>query len=239
MCPLPCAAWSPDAWDALFSPVPARHKPKFLGDKIHKGAAILAEADADAMYAALVSQWDGEALVNHGVTRLANDPTLADDLPETVARLRYRDMTTYLPDDILTKVDRASMAVALEARVPLLDHRVVEYAWTLPPDRLLHGSQGKKLLRQVLYKYVPREMVERPKTGFGMPVGDWLRGPLRDWAEDLLSEANLRRDGLIDPAPVRQRWQEHLSGRRNWQHSLWTVLMFQAWRARWGRATAL
>jgi asparagine synthase (glutamine-hydrolysing) len=230
---------SPDAWDALFSPVPARHKPKFLGDKIHKGAAILAEADADAMYAALVSQWDGEALVNHGVTRLANDPTLADDLPETVARLRYRDMTTYLPDDILTKVDRASMAVALEARVPLLDHRVVEYAWTLPPDRLLHGSQGKKLLRQVLYKYVPREMVERPKTGFGMPVGDWLRGPLRDWAEDLLSEANLRRDGLIDPAPVRQRWQEHLSGRRNWQHSLWTVLMFQAWRARWGRATAL
>lgn len=230
---------SPDAWDAVFSPVPARHKPKFLGDKIHKGAAILAESNADAMYAALVSQWDGEALVNHGVMRPANDPTLADDVPETVARLRYRDMTTYLPDDILTKVDRASMAVALEARVPLLDHRVVEYAWTLPPDRLLQGGQGKRLLRQVLYKYVPREMVERPKTGFGMPVGDWLRGSLRDWAEDLLSEANLRSDGLIDPAPVRQRWQEHLSGRRNWQHSLWTVLMFQAWRARWGRATAL
>ncbi len=224
---------SPDAWDALFSPVPARHKPKFLGDKIHKGAAILAETDADAMYAALVAQWDGEALVNHGVVRPANDPTLAADLPETVARLRYRDMTTYLPDDILTKVDRASMAVALEARVPLLDHRVVEYAWTLPPDRLLQNGQGKRLLRQVLYKYVPREMVERPKTGFGMPVGDWLRGPLRDWAETLLSEASLRGDGLIDPAPVRQRWQEHLSGRRNWQHSLWTVLMFQAWRARW------
>ncbi|MFN3401256.1 MAG: asparagine synthase-related protein, partial [Ferrovibrio sp.] len=126
----------------------------------------------------------------------------------------------------------------LEARVPLLDHRVVEYAWTLPPDRLLNGSQGKKLLRQVLYKYVPQHMVERPKTGFGMPVGDWLRGPLRDWAESLLSEASLRGDGLIDAAPVRQRWQEHLSGRRNWQHSLWTVLMFQAWRARWnGLAT--
>jgi asparagine synthase (glutamine-hydrolysing) len=224
---------SPDAWDSLFSPVPASRKPKFLGDKIHKGAAILAERDADAMYAALVSQWDGEALVNHGITRPPGDPTLAADLPETVARLRYRDMTTYLPDDILTKVDRASMAVALEARVPLLDHRVVEYAWTLPPDRLLQGGQGKRLLRQVLYKYVPREMVERPKTGFGMPVGDWLRGPLRDWAENLLSEASLRSDGLIDPAPVRQRWQEHLSGRRNWQHSLWTVLMFQAWRARW------
>jgi asparagine synthase (glutamine-hydrolysing) len=228
---------SPDAWDAMFSAVPARYKPKFLGDKIHKGAAILAEADPDAMYGALVSQWDGEALVNHGqerfLTRPPGDASLASDLPETVARLRYRDMTTYLPDDILTKVDRASMAVALEARVPLLDHRVVEYAWTLPPDRLLNGGQGKKLLRQVLYKYVPQHMVERPKTGFGMPVGDWLRGPLRDWAESLLSEAALKRDGLIDPAPVRLRWQEHLSGRRNWQHSLWTVLMFQAWRTRW------
>lgn len=230
---------SPDAWDAVFSPVPARHKPKFLGDKIHKGAAILAESDADAMYAALVSQWDSEALVNGGLTRPANDATLRDDLPETIARLRYRDMTTYLPDDILTKVDRASMAVALEARVPLLDHRVVEYAWTLPPDRLLQGNQGKKLLRQVLYKYVPREMVERPKTGFGMPVGDWLRGPLRDWAEDLLADTKLRQDGLIDPTPVRLRWQEHLSGKRNWQHSLWTVLMFQAWRARWGSAATL
>ena len=230
---------SPETWDTLLSPVPARHKPKFLGDKIHKGAAILAEADPDAMYAALVSQWDGEALVNHGVTRPPGDASLRDDLPETIARLRYRDMTTYLPDDILTKVDRASMAVALEARVPLLDHRVVEYAWTLPPDRLLQGNQGKKLLRQVLYKYVPREMVERPKTGFGMPVGDWLRGPLRDWAETLLSEAKLRQDGLIDPAPVRRRWQEHLSGRRNWQHSLWTVLMFQAWRARWSSVASL
>lgn len=230
---------SPDAWDALFGPVPARHKPKFLGDKIHKGAAILAEADPDAMYGALVSQWDGEALVNHGIARPPGDASLRDDLPETIARLRYRDMITYLPDDILTKVDRASMAVALEARVPLLDHRVVEYAWTLPPDRLLQGNQGKKLLRQVLYKYVPREMVERPKTGFGMPVGDWLRGPLREWAESLLSEAKLRQDGLIDPAPVRLRWQEHLSGKRNWQHSLWTVLMFQAWRARWSSAVAL
>ncbi|WP_341896610.1 asparagine synthase (glutamine-hydrolyzing) [Ferrovibrio terrae] len=229
---------SPDAWDTLLSPVPARYKPKFIGDKIHKGAAILAEADADAMYGALVSQWDGEAMVSGAGPRAAQDTTLADDLPETIARLRYRDMTTYLPDDILTKVDRASMAVALEARVPLLDHRVVEYAWTLPPDRLLDGNQGKKLLRQVLYKYVPRAMVERPKTGFGMPVGDWLRGPLKDWAGDLLSDASLRRDGLIDPGPVQQRWQEHLSGRRNWQHALWTVLMFQAWRARWASAAA-
>lgn len=224
---------SPDAWDALTSPVPARFKPKFLGDKIHKGAAIMAEADVDAMYGQLVTQWDGEKLVRGASERKPQDGSLAADIPETVARLRYRDMTTYLPDDILTKVDRASMAISLEARVPLLDHRVVEYAWTLPQDRLLRDGQGKRLLRQVLYRYVPREMVERPKTGFGIPLGDWLRGPLKDWAGDLLSEDSLRRDGLIDPGPVQARWREHLSGQRNWQHSLWTVLMFQAWRSRW------
>jgi asparagine synthase (glutamine-hydrolysing) len=226
---------SPDSWDALFAPVPARYKPKFLGDKIHKGAAILSAGDPDAMYDRLLAQWpDPEGLVRGVHARAPQaDPRLVAELPETVARLRYRDMTTYLPDDILTKVDRASMAVSLEARVPLLDHRVVEFAWTLPPDRLLKDGTGKRILRNVLYKYVPRGLVERPKTGFGMPVGDWLRGSLRDWAEDLLSEQRLKADGLIDPASVRARWDEHLAGRRNWQHSLWSILMFQAWRARW------
>ncbi|HEX6958394.1 MAG TPA: asparagine synthase (glutamine-hydrolyzing) [Ferrovibrio sp.] len=225
---------SPDAWEALLSPLPARYKPRFVGDKLHKAAAIMAQPDPDAMYDRLTALWPEAAAMVAGAGPLPDhDPTLAADLPEIVARLRYRDMTGYLPDDILAKVDRASMAVSLEARVPLLDHRVVEFAWTLPPDRLLGDGQGKRILRSVLYRYVPRALVERPKTGFGIPLGDWLRGPLRDWAEALLSEQRLREDGLIDPKLVRRRWQEHLGGSRNWQYALWTVLMFQAWRQRW------
>lgn len=222
----------PEGWDRLLAPVPQRFKPRFAGDKIHKAAAILAEAGPDAMYDRLITQWD-DGMVDGASAPNGRDATLARDLPETIARLRYRDMMTYLPDDILTKVDRASMAVSLEARVPLLDHRVVEFAWTLPPDRLLRNGQGKRILREVLYRHVPREMVERPKTGFGVPIGDWLRGPLRGWAEELLSERRLRVDGLIDATRARRCWEEHCSGHRNWQHPLWTLLMFQAWRQRW------
>jgi asparagine synthase (glutamine-hydrolysing) len=145
----------------------------------------------------------------------------------------YLDALGYLPDDILVKLDRASMAVSLESRVPLLDHRVVELAWRLPLEMKIHGAQSKWLLRRVLYRYVPRELIERPKMGFSIPLDSWLRGPLRDWAESLLDAARLAREGFLQPEPIRQRWAEHLTGARNWQHQIWGVLMFQAWLERW------
>ncbi len=232
---------SPQTWDAVFSRVgrllPAGARARNPGDKIAKLAEILAVATPDEMYRGLVSHWQNSASL---VRSASETPTALSDrsqwarLTDYTQRMMYLDLVTYLPDDILVKVDRASMGVSLEAREPLLDHRLVEFAWRLPLALKIRKGEGKWVLRQVLYKYVPRQLIERPKTGFAIPLGSWLRGPLRDWAEDLLCEQRLRCEGYFDPVPIRAKWAEHLSGQRNRQDYLWNVLMFQAWRARWG-----
>ena len=148
-------------------------------------------------------------------------------------RLSFADAVTYLVDDLLVKLDRASMAASLEARTPFLNHDLVEFAWSLSSGFKVQGDIGKCVLRNVLYKYVPRQLIDRPKQGFEPPLADWLRGPLRDWAEDLLRPEKLSLDAWLDPRPVHAIWNEHLKGHRNWHFELWNVLMFQAWRSEW------
>lgn len=227
-------AVSPAAWTRLFDIVPGSLRPPQAGDKLHKLAGVLG-GGPDELYRTLVSHWDEPAVLVPGSREPdspLSDPSVAALVPDQIERMQYLDTITYLPDDILTKVDRASMAVSLEARVPLLDHRIVEFAWRLPMRFKISNGETKWLLRRVLDRHVPRALVERPKMGFGVPIDSWLRGPLRDWAETLLGEARLRNEGFFNPAPIRQRWAEHLSGHRNWQYSIWTILMLQAWLER-------
>jgi asparagine synthase (glutamine-hydrolysing) len=227
---------SSERWDKLAGILPRGLLPPLAGDKLHKAASVLGMPDADAVYRRLVSHWEPSDAVP-GVAEprgLLWDASVRDDFPDLLDRMQFLDLVTYLPDDILTKVDRASMAVALEARVPLLDHRVVELAWRLPHRAKIRGGVTKWLLRQVLYRHVPPQLVERPKMGFGVPLGEWLKGPLREWADNLISEKRLGDSGFFDVQLVRRHWKEHLSGHRSWQYLLWDVLMFEAWRERWG-----
>ena len=229
-------ALAPQTWNRLFGFVPAAWRPALPGDKLHKITTLLDNPQPDAIYRRLVSQWERPEEVAAAGREPRGpmwDPTIARDFHDLVPRMQFLDMITYLPDDILTKVDRATMAVGLEGRVPLLDHRVVAYSWSLPLEFKLRGGRSKWLLRQVLDRYVPRSLIDRPKMGFGVPIDAWLRGPLREWAESLLAPARLASDGFVRVEPVRRAWREHLKGSRNWQYPLWTVLMLQAWRARW------
>jgi asparagine synthase (glutamine-hydrolysing) len=188
------------------------------------------------MYLRIVSQWPFPnmlAMAGQEPITLLSDRSIERVIPDFTERMMFLDLVTYLPDDILVKVDRASMGVGLEARNPLLDHRVVEWAWRLPLSLKRRGGLNKWLLRRVLYRYVPPELVERPKAGFGVPIDSWLRGPLRQWAEELLDESKLRREGYLRPGPIRKAWRDHLNSYKDEQCRLWAVLMFQAWKETW------
>jgi asparagine synthase (glutamine-hydrolysing) len=226
---------SPARWDALVGPhrrfLPSALRPR-PGDRIHKASRILSQRDPMAIYAGLLSVYDRPEEIVLG----AREPSTALTRPsvrlatlETIDRAALIDLLLYLPDDILAKIDRASMSTSLEVRVPLLDHELVELAWRLPSNVKVRGGTRKWVLREVLHRHVPRELVERPKMGFAVPVGAWLRGPLHGWADALLDATRLADEGWFDSKRVRVMWQEHQSGVRNWQEPLWGILMFQAW----------
>ena len=225
---------SPAEWDAALGALPAALRPRRAGEKAHKLAALLRQDDAAGMYRSLLSQWaDPARLAGADEAEDPGEGALAEAGLPLMERMLLADQLGYLPDDLLAKVDRASMAVALEARVPVLDHRVVELAWSLPRRFKVRGGAGKWVLRRVLERHVAPALTERPKMGFSVPVDAWLRGPLRPWAEELLDEGRLRRAGLLDARAVREAWAAHLAGRGRGGLALWSVLVFQAWHERW------
>lgn len=227
---------SPREWDKLFKfltfLVPEKYRYNNPGDKLHKLAALLSAHTPEEIYFRLVSHWDNaHQLVLNGnepLTAMAGGQVgLGTDSSEQ--RMMYLDQLHYLPDDILTKVDRAAMSASLETRIPMLDHRVVEFAWSLPLEYKLRAGQMKWPLRQLLYRHVPQELIDRPKMGFGIPIDAWLRGPLREWAEALINSNRLEKEGYLNSKLIQEKWNQHISGRRNWAYHLWDVLMFQAW----------
>ncbi|GAB4139874.1 MAG: asparagine synthase (glutamine-hydrolyzing) [Sphingomonadales bacterium] len=201
-----------------------------VADRLPKLAALFKHHSHESLYLSLISHWQQPDQVVRGVegpvTNLGANRAPFNDFRQT---MMYLDTLSYLPDDILVKVDRATMAVSLEGRIPFLDHRVVEFAWTLPMSMKIRGTTGKHILREVLYRHVPKSVMDRPKMGFGVPIDSWLKGPLREWAEALLDEKRLREDGFFDPATIRRKWNEYQYGGRRWHYHLWDILMFQAW----------
>ena len=230
------------AWDLI-----ARNLNALIGDRaslpsgqrIHNIGLRLANCKTrDEFDLSLISEWNGQVpLLGETAVKDSVAPLARDSLPEGIllsheSLMMYRDSMVYLPDDILCKVDRAAMAVSLEIRAPFLDHRVAEVAWRFPLEMKIRQSESKWILRQILYRHIPKKLIDRSKSGFSVPIGQWLRGPLREWAEDLLDEATLKRDGLLNPAPILKVWRQHLAERHDWTSRLWGVLMFQAWMRR-------
>ena len=228
---LPTSTWN-KAFSAIDRVTPRKFNGISWGDKLQKGARVIGSKNLNDLYMRLVSNWQDPASVVKGAEehqkRVSTDDFLLAELDD-ITKMMAIDMLSYLPDDILVKVDRAAMGVSLETRVPFLDQDVFEFASKIPLEMKLNKGVGKSVLRDVLYKYVPKDLIERPKMGFGVPVGVWLKGPLRDWAEILLDESLLEQQGFFHVGVVRDMWAEHIAGTRNWQSQLWAVLMFQAW----------
>jgi asparagine synthase (glutamine-hydrolysing) len=224
---------SPEHWDQHAGPIGKMIGQKMLGNKIHNLSNRISTVKTfDELIHALAAEWNG----HNSLVLAGNEPNCFikqyEQWPKIVdlaSRTMFIDAMTYMPDDILVKVDRAAMAVSLETRTPFLDHRVAELAWTLPIGMKIKNGNGKHVLRQVLYKYVPQQLIDRPKMGFSIPIDQWLRNELRDWAEDLLAPERLMREGYFDVEMIRAAWQAHLNGTRNSGSRLWSVLMFQSW----------
>ena len=212
--------------------MPGLNQYSTFGDKMHKGANVLKAKSLYNLYYMLCSHWQNPTDV---VINSKEPGTLLTEFKAELTGLNSqqqmmaRDLTTYLPDDILVKVDRAAMASSLETRVPFLDHKLIEYVWKIPHSLKFRNGQGKWILRQILNQYIPENLTKRSKMGFGIPIDTWLRGPLRDWAENLLNEKRLKEEGFFNPKLIRDKWEDHLSDKRNWQSDLWDILMFQAW----------
>lgn len=225
---------SVNTWDSIGNSLPNSSRVSLMGDKAHRMAHRLKNVKSlDDVYHSLVTEgYKEDGLVVNDkaalITKLDNND-IVSGIVDSEHRMMLLDSLTYLPDDILTKVDRAAMGVSLETRIPFLDYRVAELAWRLPLDTKINNGETKWPIRQVLYKYVPKVLIERPKAGFAIPVGQWIRGPLREWAADLLNEERIRREGYFNPELVQQLWQQHLSGKYDWTPRLWAILMFQAW----------
>jgi len=230
---------SPGQWDALIGLLPGKRGTAALGDKIHKVAPLLSIRDDLDRYQALLSLWDPDVLMAdrpgkaHKKFRVPGEKFCRNRNLDYVSSMQVMDTMMYMVDDVLTKVDRASMASSLEVRVPLIDHRVIEFGWRMPTHLKLDGAVGKVALRKILYKYVPRELIDRPKTGFGVPLAEWLRGPLKEWVGDLLARDALYSDLGLNRAEIDKRFNEHVSGRRNWAHQLWAIAMLSDWQRRW------